>query len=79
MRLDLRKQIGGKDMKIETVLEQALHLEAVPRIEDEGQTPKAEVIRRDETKNFVEAVTKLVNQLSVDDKPRENRQKQSGE
>ena len=40
LRLDLRKQIGDKDMKIETNLERALHLEAVTRIEEEVQTPK---------------------------------------
>ena len=79
MRLDLRKQIGDKDMKIETVLERALHLEAVTRIEEEEQTPKVAVIRRDETKDLVEAVTKLVNQLSVDNKKRENRRNQSRE
>ena len=33
VRLDLRKRIGDKDRKIETVLEQALHIEAVTRIE----------------------------------------------
>ena len=77
--LDLKKQIGDKDMKIETVLERALHLEAVTRIEEEVQTPKVAVIRRDETKDLVEAVTKLVNQLSVDDKQRENRRNQSRE
>ena len=79
MRLDLRKQIGDKDIKIETVLEQALHLEAVTRTEEEEQTPKAAVFRRDETKDLVEAVTKFVNQLSVDDKQRENRRNQSRE
>ena len=72
MRLDLRKQIGDKDMKIETVLEQALHLETVTIIEEEEQTPKIAIIRRDETKNLVEAVNKLVNQLSVDNKQRQN-------
>ena len=40
VRLDLRKQTGDKDMKIETVLERALHLEAVTRMEEEKQTPK---------------------------------------
>ena len=40
MRLDLRKQIGDKDLKIETVLERALHLEAVTRIEEEEQNTK---------------------------------------
>ena len=79
MKLYLRKQIGDKDMKSETVLERALHLEAVTRIEEEEQTPKVAVIRRDETKDLVEAVTKLVNQLSVDDKQRENRRSQSRE
>ena len=79
VRLDLRKQIGDKDMKIETVLERALHLEAVTRIEEEEQTPKVAVIRRDETKDLVEAGTKFVNQLSVDDKQRENRRNQSRE
>ena len=39
-------------MKIETVLEIALHLEAVTRIEEEERTPKVAVIRRDETKDF---------------------------
>ena len=43
--LDLRKQIGDKDMKIETVLERALHVEAVTRIEEEEQIPKVAVIR----------------------------------
>ena len=79
VRLDLRKQIGDKDMKIETVLERAMHLKAVTRIEEEEQTPKVAVIRRDETKDLVKAVTRLVNQLSVDDKQRENRQNQSRE
>ena len=55
-------------MKIETVLERALHLEAVLSTEEEEQTPKIALIRRDETKNLVEAVTKLVIQLLVDDK-----------
>ena len=76
VRLDLGKQIGDKDMKIETALERALHLEAVTRIEEGEQTPKVAIIRRDETKDLVEAVTKLVNQLSVDDKQRENRRNQ---
>ena len=79
VRLDLRKQIGEKDKKNETVLEKALHLEAVIRIEEEEQTPKVAVIIRDETKDLVEAVTKLVIQLSVDDKQRENRRNQSRE
>ena len=79
VRLDLRKQIGDKDMKIQTFFEQALHLEAVTRIEEEEQTPKVEVIRRNETKDLVEAVNRLVNQLSVDDKQRKVRQNQSRE
>ena len=66
-------------MRIETVLERALHLEAVTRIEEEEQTQKVAVIRRDETKDLVEAVTKLVNQLPVDDEQRENRRNQSRE
>ena len=56
-----------------------MHLEAVTGIEEEEQTPKIAVIRRDDTKDLVEAVTKLVNQLSVDDKQRENRRNQSRE
>ena len=66
-------------MKNETVLERALHLEAVTKIEEEEQTPKVAVIRPDETKDLVEAVTWLVNQLSVDDKQREIRRNQSKE
>ena len=75
----MRKKIGDKDMNIKTVLkrEAVVHLEAVTRIEEEEQTSKVAVIRRDESKNLVEAVTKLVNQLSVDDKQRENRWNQS--
>ena len=70
--LDLRKQISDKDMKIATVLERALHLEVATRIEEEEQTTKVAIIRRYEKKDLEEAVTKLVNQLSVDDKQREN-------
>ena len=66
-------------MKIETVLERALHLEVVTRRGEDEQTLKFAVIRRDETKDLVEAVTKLVNQLSVDDKHGENRRNQSRE
>ena len=40
VRLDLREQISDKKMKIETVLERALHLEAVTRKEEEEQLPK---------------------------------------
>ena len=79
VRLDLRKQIGDKDMKTETVLERALHIEAGRRIEEEEQTPKVAVIRRDETKDYGEAFTKLVNLLSVDDKQRENGRNESRE
>ena len=64
-------------MKIETVLERALHLEAVTRIEEEEQTSKVALIRRDDTKDSVEAVTKIVIQLSVDEKQRENHRNQS--
>ena len=66
MRLDLREKISDKDTKIETDLERALLLEAETRIEEEEQTPKFAVIRRDETKDLVGAVPKVVNQLSVD-------------
>ena len=79
VRLDLRKEIGDKDMKIETALERALHLEAVTRIKEEEQTLEVAGIRRDETKDLVEAVTRLANQSSVDEKQRENRQNQSRE
>ena len=68
VKLDLWKQIGDKDMKIETVLEQVLHLKAASKTEEEEQTPKIAVIRGNGTKKLVEAVTKLLNQLSVDDK-----------
>ena len=56
-----------------------MHLEAVTRIEEEEQTAKAAVISWDETKDLVEAVTRLANQLSVDDKQREKRRNQSRE
>ena len=71
MRLDVKRQVDNKDKKIESVLKQASHLEAATKIEEEEQTPKAADIRRDETKDLVEAVIKLVNRLSVDDKQRE--------
>ena len=79
VKLDLRMQMGDEDMESETVLEKALHLEAVTRIEEEEQTTKIAVFRQDLTKGLVEAVTKLVNQLSEDDKPREIRRRQSRE
>ena len=79
VKLDLRKRIGDKDTKIKTILERALHLEAVTRIEEEEQRTKNAVFRRYETKVIVEAVTKLVNKLSVDDKQQENRRTQSRE
>ena len=66
-------------MKFETVLEQALHLEAVKKLKEEEQTPKFAVTRRDETNDLVEATTKLVNQLSVDYQQRENCRNQSRE
>ena len=60
-------------------LKRALHLEAVTKMEEEEQTPKVAVIRRVETKDLVEAVTKLVKQLSVDEKQQENRRNKSRE
>ena len=53
---------------LETILEQALHLEAVTGVDEEEQTPKVRVIKPDETKDLAEAVTMLVNQLSLEDK-----------
>ena len=47
-KLDLRRQIASL---IETILKKVFHLEAVTLIEDEEQTPKITVIRRDKT-NF---------------------------
>ena len=38
VRLDLMMQIGDNDMKIETVLEEAWHLEAAFSVEEEGKT-----------------------------------------
>ena len=61
VRLDLTKQIGRKNIKIETVLELALHLEAVTRTEVEDQTPKGAVFRWHETKDLVEAAAMPVN------------------
>ena len=52
MKFDLRKQIADKDMKMETVLEQPLHLKAVTPIKEEEQTPMVAVIRRDEKKKI---------------------------
>ena len=40
VRVDLKKQFGDKDIIFETVLEQALDLEAVTRIEEDEQTPQ---------------------------------------
>ena len=40
MRSDLGKHIGNKDVKVATLLELAVHLEAVTRIEEKEQTPK---------------------------------------
>ena len=39
VRLDLRKTIGDAEMNIERILEMALHLEAVTRIEEEEKEP----------------------------------------
>ena len=58
MRLDLSKQIGDKDKKIETVLERALHLEAVTKIKDDEQTRNNAVIRRNKTKILMENVSR---------------------
>ena len=60
-------------MKIETVLERALHLEAVTKIEEEEQQPKIAAIRRDENRELVEAVTKLISQMTTDDGNRNQR------
>ena len=78
VRLDLGKQIGYIDMNIDTILKEACHLKAVTRLEA-GQTQKVAVNRWDDTRSVVEAVTKLVNELSVNDKQCENRRTHSRE
>ena len=50
VRLDARKQIGDKDLKIKTLLERAWHLDAATRIKEEEQTANVANIRRDEKK-----------------------------
>ena len=44
VRLDLRKTIGDAEMNIESILEMALHLKAVTRIEEEEKEPRVAVL-----------------------------------
>ena len=44
VRLDLMMQIGDIDMKIETALEEALHLEDVTSGEEEAKTPNLRLL-----------------------------------
>ena len=43
-RSDLSKQIGDNDLIIETVLKRALHREAVTKIDEDEQTPRAALL-----------------------------------
>ena len=63
--LDLRKTLEDKDLTVDKVLERALHLEAVTRIEEEEQVPQIAAIRQDySNKSLVDAVNRLFENLS---------------
>ena len=64
-RLELRKTIGDKSVNSENVLEWALHVNAVIRIEEEKQTPPIAAMRREQTEILIDLVNRLVQQMSV--------------
>ena len=64
VRLDLRKTIGDAEMNIERILEMALHLEAVTRIEEEEKVPRVAVLQPDNNERLIKSVNRLIEKLS---------------
>ena len=65
VRLDLRKTIGDAEMNIEHILEMALHLEAVTRIEEEEKEPRVAVLQPDNNERLIISVNQLIEKLSL--------------
>ena len=63
--LDSRKSLVDADLKIESVVEKALHLEAVTRIQEAEREPKVAVLQPDNTERLVNCVNNLVECLSL--------------
>ena len=65
VRLDLRKTMGDAEMNIERILEMALHLEAVTRIEEEEKEPRVAVLQPDNNEKLNNSVNQLIEKLSL--------------
>ena len=65
VRLDLRKTIGDAEMNIERILEMALHLEAVTRIEEEEKEPRVALLQPDNNERLINSVNQLIEKLSL--------------
>ena len=65
VRLDLRKTIGDAEVNIERILEMALHLEAVTRIEEEEKEPRVAVLQPDNNERLINSVNQLIEKLSL--------------
>ena len=70
VRLDLRKTLQDDEMEIQTVLEKALHLEAVTRIEEEEKEYRVSSIIPDSASRLVDRLNELVAELKVKDEGR---------
>ena len=60
VRIDLRKILVDAELTIERVLEKAVHLEAVTRIEEEEKEPRVAVVQLDNTERLISSVNQLV-------------------
>ena len=79
MRLDLRKNLGDADMTLYKVLERALHIEAVTRIEEEDNEPQVSAIHSNENTELVNSINDLVRTLQTNQPNRQENQKFSSQ
>ena len=79
VRLDLRKSLVDAELTIERVLEKALHLEAVTRIEEKEKEPRVTVLQPDNTERLISSVNQLVGSLSLSRDSRNDNRKRNSE
>ena len=65
MQHDLRKNLGDADRTLDKVLERALHIEAVTRIEEEDNEPRVSAIQSNENSQLVNSISDLVRTLQT--------------
>ena len=75
MQLDLKKNLGDANMTLDKVLEKALYIGAVTRIEGEDNKPRVSVIQQKAKTQLLNSSNDLLQKLQINQSNRQDNEK----